>query len=125
MKLTQAGLLVIITMDNLFLKQLQQLNQNWQRLGYFAYFENGKLIVLDTRGELAAKFGAGTGFIQATQNPWNPKGIGACENVAWIVSGTDESGVESALDALINHHSEFQYACAVVVVDGKIMNIPK
>ncbi|GAI85551.1 unnamed protein product, partial [marine sediment metagenome] len=36
-------------------------------------------------------------LIQATQNPWNPKGIGACENVVWLVSGTDEAGVKDAI----------------------------
>ena len=104
---------------------ISELNQNWQRLGVFTYFENGNLIALDSRGEVNAKYGAGTGLIQATQNPWNPKGIGAGENVVWLVSGTDEAGVESALDALINHHGEFQYACAVVVVDGEIIKVPQ
>jgi hypothetical protein len=101
------------------------LNQNWQRLGFFAYFENGNLIVIDSNGEVTAEYGAGTGLIQTTQNPWNPKGIGACENVVWLVSGTDETGVKNALDALINHHSEFQYACAVVVVGGEIIEVPQ
>ena len=104
---------------------ISELNQNWQRLGLFAYFENGDLIVINNDGEITAEYGAGTGLIQATQNPWNPKGIGACENVVWLVSGTDEVGVGNALDALINHHSKFQYAGAVVVVDGKIIKVPQ
>ncbi len=104
---------------------ISELNQNWQRLGFFVYFEKGNLVVLDTMGELAARFGAGTGLIQATQNPWNPKGIGACENVVWMVSGTDEAGVEEALEALLNHTGEFQYAGAVVVADGKIIRAPQ
>ncbi len=104
---------------------ISELNQNWQRLGFFAYFENGDLIVINNDGEVTAEYGAGAGLIQATQNPWNPKGIGACENVVWLVSGTDEVGVENALDALINHHGEFQYAGAVVVADGKIIKVPR
>ena len=104
---------------------ISELNQNWQRLGFFAYFEKGSLIVLDSTGEVTARYGAGAGLVQATQNPWNPKGIGACENVVWLVSGTDEAGVENALDALLNHHGEFQYACAVVVADGEIIKVPR
>ncbi len=104
---------------------ISELNQNWQRLGFFAYFENGNLIVINSGGEVTAKYGAGAGLIQVTQNPWNPKGIGACENVVWLVSGTDEAGVGNALDTLINHHSEFQYACAVVVADGRIIEVPQ
>ena len=104
---------------------IAELNQNWKRLGFFAYFDNGDLIVINNDGEITAEYGAGTGLIQATQNPWNPKGIGACENVVWLVSGTDEAGVKDALDALLDRHNKIQYAGAAVVVDGKIITIPQ
>ncbi|MFC1931034.1 DUF4430 domain-containing protein [Chloroflexota bacterium] len=104
---------------------ISELNQNWQRLGFFAYFEDGNLTVIDIGGEVTAKYDAGAGVIQVTQNPWNPKGIGACENVVCLVSGTDEDGVENALDALINHYGDFQYAGAVVVADGEIIKVPQ
>jgi len=116
------NLLLLGTMDS---EPLSELNQVWNRLGFFAHFENGNLVVLNAEGEVVAKYGAGAGLIQATQNPWNPKGIGVCENVVWMVSGTDEAGVKDAIDALINHYSEFQYACAVVVVDGEIIKVPQ
>jgi hypothetical protein len=114
-------ILVSVSGNRLF----SELNQNWQRLGFFAYFENGDLIVINNDGEITAEYGAGTGLIQATQNPWNPKGVGACENVVWLVSGTDEVGVENALDALIDHHSKFHYSGAVVVADGQIIKVPR
>ncbi len=104
---------------------ISELNQNWQRLGFFAHFENGDLLVINNDGEVTDEYGAGTGVIQATQNPWNPKGVGACENVAWLVSGTDETGVRNALDALLDQHREFQYAGAVVVADGEIIRVPR
>ncbi len=104
---------------------ISELNQNWQRLGFFAHFENGDLTVINNDGEITAEYGAGTGLIQATQNPWNPKGIGACENVVWLVSGTDEAGVSNALEALLDHHSKFQYAGAVVVAEGEIIRVPR
>ena len=102
-----------------------ELSENWKRLGLFAYFENGDLIVIDSDGEIAAEYGAGTGLIQATQNPWNPKGVGACENVAWLVSGTDDDGIKNALDALVDRHSKMQYTAAVVVADGEIIKVPQ
>jgi len=116
------NLLLLGTMDS---KLISELNQVWDRLGFFSHFENGSLIVLNSQGEVAARYGAGVGLIQATQSPWNPKGIGACENVVWMVSGIDSTGVKSAIDTLINHHSELQYACAVVVEDGKIIRVPQ
>jgi hypothetical protein len=116
-----SNLILLGTMDNMFISEL---NQNWKRLGFFTYFENGNLVVLDAEGEIAAKYDSGVGLIQATQNPWNPNGIGACENVVWMVSGTDEAGVKGALDALVNHHIELQYACAAIVANGEIIKVP-
>jgi hypothetical protein len=116
-----SNLILLGTMDNMFISEL---NQNWKRLGFFTYFENGNLVVLDAEGEIAAKYDSGVGLIQATQNPWNPNGIGACENVVWMVSGTDEAGVKDALDALVNHHIELQYACAAIVTNGEVIKVP-
>jgi hypothetical protein len=104
---------------------ISELNQVWSRLGFFAHFEEGKLVVLNPKGEVTAKYGAESGLIQATQNLWNPKGIGVCENVVWMVSGTDETGVKNAVDTLINHYSEFQYAYAVVIANGKVIKVPR
>jgi len=42
-----------------------------------------------------------------------------------MVSGTDEAGVESAVDALINRPGEFQYAYAVVVANSEIIKVPQ
>jgi len=116
------NLLLLGTMD---CQHISELNQAWNRLGFFAYFKNGNLVVLNTEGEVVAKYGAGVGLIQATQNPWNPKGIGACESVAWLVSGTDEAGVKDAIHALVNRYTEFQYACAAVVANGEIIKVPQ
>ncbi len=104
---------------------IAELNQVWGRLGFFAHFENGNLVVLNTKGEVVTKYDAGVGLIQATQNPWNPKGIGACESVVWLVSGTDEAGVKDAIHALVNRYTEFQYACAAVVANGGMIKVPQ
>ena len=116
------NLLLLGTMD---CQHISELNQAWNRLGFFAYFKNGNLVVLNTEGEVVAKYGAGVGLIQATQNPWNPKGIGACESVVWLVSGTDEAGVKDAIHALVNRYTEFQYAYAAVVANGEIIKVPQ
>jgi len=104
---------------------ISELNQNWRRLGFFGYFDNGSLIIINNDGETTGQYSTATGIIQATQNPWNPNGIGVCQNVVWLVSGTDEMGVKNALDVLINHNNEFQFAGALVVVDGKILRVPQ
>jgi len=104
---------------------VSELNERWDRLGFFAHFKDGVLVVHNSKGEVEAEYGAGSGVVQATQSPWNPKGVGACENVVWMVSSTDEAGVESALDALMNRHGGFEHAHAVVAVDGEIVRVPQ
>jgi len=116
-----SNLILLGTMDS---DLVAELNRVWDRLGFFVRFEDDTMIVYDSRGEVEAEYGVGCGLIQATQSPWNPKGIGACENVVWVVSGTDEAGVKSAVNALINHYYDFQYACAVVIANGEIIRVP-
>jgi len=117
-----ANLILLGTTDS---EPVSELNDIWERLGFFAHFEEEKLVVFNAGGEVAAEYGAGVGLIQATQNPWNPKGIGAAENVVWLISGTDTAGVKSALDALINHPTQLQYAGAAVIASGEIIRIPQ
>ncbi len=104
---------------------VEELNEPWNRLGFFGHFEDGALVVFDSAGELVNGYGAGTGLIQATQSIWNPKGVGAGENVVWVVSGLDEAGVKAAVDVLINHPDDYKYACAVVVTEGETLRLPQ
>jgi hypothetical protein len=101
-----------------------EINQPWNKLGFYCHFENSSLKVFRSTGDLAAEYEAGVGVIQATQNPWNPKGVGVCENVVWMLSGLDETGVKNAVDTLVNHHNDFEYACAVVVAGGEVIKVP-
>ena len=103
---------------------VEELNEPWNRLGFFCHFEDGALVVFDSAGKLVNGYGAGTGLIQATQSIWNPNGIGAGENVVWLVSGLDESGVKAAVDILINHPDAYKYACAAVVTEGETLRLP-
>ena len=114
----------IILLGDMNYQPVEELNDVWTRLGFYACFTEDKLQVFDCQGELAAEFAAGSGLIQATQNPWNPDGIGACENVVWMVSGVDAQGVKSAVEALVNHYDEIKYACAAVIAEGEISKIP-
>ena len=100
------------------------LNDLYEKLGFFAYFDGKKLVVLDDAGSVVREYTNNCGLIQATQNPWNPVGIGACESVVWTVSGTDNGGIHAALDKLINDPDELHHACACIVENGRIIQIP-
>ena len=117
-----SNLILLGTVDE---NLVSELNRNWRRLGFFAYIEGGSIVILNARGEAAARYGTGVGLIQATQNPWNPKGVGSGESVVWMVTGTDETGVREAASALISRRPELRYAYAAVVINGQIVKVPQ
>jgi hypothetical protein len=101
-----------------------ELNGLPQKLGFFAYMEGGKIVVLDGKGEPAGEYEAGYGLIQATQNPWSPGGVGSGESAVFIITGTDEKGIKKAAQALINNSEGLRYAYAVLVNNNQIIKIP-
>ena len=115
------NLIMLGTKDN---ELIAELNAAHKKLGFYAYFNEDKLVVLNAQGEVAAGYGAGSGLIQATQNPWHPKGVGTGENVVWMVSGVDEAGVRNAADTLLNGYADLKYAYAVAVAEGMVIRVP-
>jgi hypothetical protein len=116
-----ANIILLGTADT---EAVTEVNDLWRRLGFFCYFENGELVVLNSDGVEEARYRGPVGLIQATQNPWNPNGIGAGENVLWMVSGTDLSGARMAVEALIDQ-DKFQYAYAVLVTQEGLVKVPR
>ena len=104
---------------------ISEMNEAWNRLGFFVRFADGGMVVYDAEGEVEARYGSGCGVIQATQSPWNPKGIGVCENVAWMVSGVDEEGVRRAADVLTRRPDELGSAWAAVAANGEVIKVPQ
>jgi hypothetical protein len=102
---------------------ISQLNEDYDKLGLYIHFEGGNAVVFDSRGD-KTQYKSSCGVIQATQNLWNPKGIGACENVVWMVSGTDEIAVRDSLTALTQRCDELRYACAIMVLGGEVIKVP-
>lgn len=117
----QCNLIIIAGPENGLISELNKLHK---KLGFYAYMELGKIMVLDAAGDASGEYGPSSGIIQATQNPWNPKGIGAGENVVWMVTGTDAVGVRSAVAVLVNDKDRLRYAFAAVVSESKIVKIP-
>ena len=103
---------------------IEEMNQVWDRLGFYVHLHDSSLRVFNSKGDLTAEYRAGAGVIQATQSPWNPKGVGVCQNVVWVVSGSDEAGVKAAVNVLLNHHNDFAYACGVVFAGEGIIGVP-
>lgn len=103
---------------------VSDLNKEWKRLGFSAYFESADLVTIDSKGKIKSRFQNGTGFIQATQNPWNPNGIGADENTVWVISGCDQIGINSAVECLIQKPGDWQCSYGVITQRGEIIKMP-
>ena len=116
-----SNLIIVAVPDNTLISEL---NNAHKKLGFYTYFEQNTLIALDAEGNISGKFGEGRGLVQATQNPWNPKGVGSGENVVWMVTGTDANGVRSSAKALTENTVELRHAFAVVISDNEIMKVP-
>ena len=116
-----SNLIIIAIPDNMLISEL---NNAHKRLGFYVYIGQNELTVLDAEGNPSGKFGEGCGLIQATQNLWNPKGVGSGENVVWMVTGTDVNGVRSAAEVLTNNNDGLRHAFAAVISDKNIMKIP-
>jgi len=101
-----------------------ELNELHKKLGFFARLEGDKIIVLDEKGDPAGEYGAGWGLIQATQNPWSPGGVGSGESIVFIITGSDENGIRSAANALINNSDGLRNAYAALVNNSGIIKIP-
>ncbi len=114
-----SNLILLGTRD---LDLISELNGN-SKLGFYAYFEDSKVVIFDSQGNETQHMSS-CGLIQATQNPWNPKGIGACENVVWMISGTDKAAVKDAANTLLIGYEELRYAYAAVIIDGEIIKVP-
>jgi len=103
---------------------VRELYALWDKLGLFTRLEGSSLHVYTPSGEEAAVFTEGTGVLEAMQNPWNPSGTGACENVVLLVSGTDADGVRAAAGALVESSAAVTAWCGAVVREGVPMSVP-
>lgn len=116
----QHGNLILLGTEDFPL--ISELNGNYAELGLYIHFEDGRVATFNCQGDKAEYDSCGV--IQATQNPWNPEGLGACENVVWMISGTDRAQTLNAVDVLINRYEEFRYACAAVTSGGEVVRVP-
>lgn len=103
-------------------KYIKELMKKHKKLGFFAYSEDNKIVVLNPGGERVKKVEGAV--ILATQNPWNPGGTGAFENVVWIISGTDEEEIGYAAGVLSEKHELLQNHFGIFIHDEEMMPVP-
>ncbi len=97
---------------------------NWDKLGFFTHLEDGTLCTYGASGEETACYTEGVGVLEAMQSPWNPSGVGACENVVLLVSGCDSDGVRAAARILAESGDTLSMRCAAIVKGGVAQPVP-
>lgn len=112
--------LILLTGPNNAL--ITELGKAQKKLGLYAYVENGSLVLTDAAGNKFETLECSV--IQATQNPWNPKGTAAGENVLWTITGTSEQAVKNAVSVLNTGLAEIKHAFAVAVTGTDILKVP-
>ena len=100
-----------------------ELNENHERIGFFAFFNEDIIKVVDQKGELYNQYD-GAGLIQISQNIWNPKGNLACENVVLLISGTEKDLIKKSVGILIHGMNQYNHAFGLVITEREIIQIP-
>ena len=116
----EVNLIIIARADEPLVREVYG---SWQKLGLFARLDATGVEVFTSAGESRWVDGV-VGLLQPLQNPWNPSGTGACENVALLISGTDVAGVRAAVAALVDEHGGMATWCGAVVGETAISPLP-
>ncbi len=96
----------------------------WDRVGLFCRYHNNMLEVYDTNGNMSASYQSKAGVIQALQNPYNPRGTRACQNVMYVISGTDSQGIAAAVNLLITQPAGIELLAGCVVYQQVVFPLP-
>jgi hypothetical protein len=102
---------------------LEELGKAQKKLGLYAYVENGDLILTEDSGN-KQELGSNCAIIEATQNPWNPSGTAAGQNVLWIITGTNDEMVKNTISVLTTGFDNIRYSFAVALRGTDIVKIP-
>ncbi len=103
---------------------VREIYDNRARLGLFASIQDSGLRTYLASGDEHELYQHSAGVLQTIQNPWNPSGVGACQNVVLLVSGTDAEGVTAAAVVLLEQADRMMTWCGAVVLDGGVERVP-
>ncbi|PKM86895.1 MAG: hypothetical protein CVU87_10755 [Firmicutes bacterium HGW-Firmicutes-12] len=96
----------------------KEFNAAYQRNGTFLHFTDDGLELLDYKGEIVSVIQGSAGVIMATG-----EGNGD-DSPLWIITGTDRSGTEAALEILIAHPEQIWASYGAVVLPEEIIKLP-
>ncbi len=97
---------------------LAGLNEAYRKTGISVYFKDGSLDLLDYKGDVARTVTGSAGIIAACGS-----GLGDASPV-WLLVGTDQAGVQQAVDTLVNNPQAIRQFFSAAIADGQIIRLP-
>lgn len=97
---------------------VEKLNKNYGRAGFYGFFSNNQLNLLDRHLKPIKTVSEKAGLIISTG-----QGSGDSDPL-WIVTGIDEAGFTQALETLVNDHEKLLHLYNAAIVDGEIIGLP-
>ncbi len=98
-------------------KAIWDIYRNYRKAGLFIKFEKDKLQIMDINGKTQKELEKAAAIVGTK------RGFGS-DSVIWFIIGTDDDGVEAALDILINEPERIKFYSGAVVTSGEILNVP-
>lgn len=99
-----------------------ELNRIHDRLGYYAYYEEGIVNVLNWKDDVSRSFTGDVSVIQASKNPWSREGTSATHKAVWLIAGTSAESIRFAVNALFE--GETLNLHGLLIVDGEGKPLP-
>jgi len=117
---SRSNMVILAKSNNEFVAELNKIHK---RIGFYAFFNGGRLIQCDSAGNPYREYDE-AGVILVTQNIWNPKGMMACENIIMLLSGTDERSVKKCVQVLLEDSPRYGYAFSLIVARNETVMVP-
>lgn len=99
-----------------------ELNRIYDRLGYYAHYDDGSVHALDWKGDVSRSFTGDVSMIQASKNPWSREGTSATHKVVWLIAGKSTESIRFAVNALVK--GEALNLHGLLIVDGECKPLP-
>ncbi|MDO8537816.1 MAG: DUF4430 domain-containing protein [archaeon] len=114
------NLIIITSLNN---SLIQEINFNHKRNGLFLFFEQEKLIELNSAGENVNSFSDASAFF-AVSSPWNEKGSLAQENIVYVFTGTSKEQTSKLIEEIINNPSKINNFFSIIFENNNLKGVP-
>jgi hypothetical protein len=116
---TRQPTIIIGTWDELKeLDYLNSFNKAYRKTGACVHFTDAGLELLNYKGDVGQNVAQGAGVIVASGS-----GLGD-DSPLWLIAGTDQEGLQQALDLLISSPQQISGLYNTAIVSGDLIRLP-